>query len=128
MVLGNGEYIICRIRKHWLNYVLLLCLFWTVIGTYYLIRLFFDEIILTNRQFYMRVGIIGRKVISSPLSKINNVRFEQGIIGRILGFGTLYVESAAIMKGSRGYKLIADPAKAKSMIDQAIEAKESQRA
>ena len=127
MVLGNGEYIICRIRKHWLNYLLLLCLFWTVIGTYYLIRLFFDEIILTNRQFYVRTGIIAREVISTPLRKINNVRFEQGIIARIFGFGALYVESAATL-GVSSYGGIANVAKVKSMIDQAIEAKESQRA
>lgn len=127
MVLGNGEYIICRIRKHWLNYLLLLCLFWTVIGTYYFIRLFFDEIILTNRQFYVRTGIIAREVISTPLRKINNVRFEQGIIARIFGFGALYVESAATL-GVSSYGGIANVAKVKSMIDQAIEAKESQRA
>ena len=126
MKLGGGEQIIYRIKKHWINYFVCIALFWTVIGTYYLIRLFFDEIILTNRQFYVRTGIIGRNVVSTPLRKINNVRFEQGIIGRILGFGTIYVESAATL-GISGYDWIADPAKVKSIIDQAIDAKESQR-
>ena len=121
------NYIICRIRKHWINYLLALPFCVVLIGFYVLLRLYFDEIILTNRQFYMRVGIIGRKVISTPLRKINNVRFEQGIIARIFGCGALYVESAATL-GVSSYSGIANVAKVKSMIDQAIEAKESQRA
>jgi hypothetical protein len=30
-----------------------------------------------------------------PLSKVNNVSFEVGILGRILNYGTLEVESAS---------------------------------
>lgn len=126
MRLGNGEYIICRVKKHWLNYLLCVPFFVVGIGFYWLLRLFFDEIILTNRQFYVRTGILAREVVSTPLRKINNVRFEQGIIGRILGFGAIYVESAATL-GVSGYDWIADPNKVKSIIDQAIDAKESIR-
>ena len=97
-----------------------------LIGIYWLLRLHFDEIILTNRQFYVRTGIIAREVISTPLRKINNVSFEQGIIARIFGFGILHVESAATF-GISSYGGIANVAKVKTMIDQAIEAKESQR-
>ena len=127
MKLGDGEQIIYRIRKHWISYVgaFVLCIPpITPIGIYWLLRLHFDEIILTTRQFYVRTGIIGRDVISTQLRKINNVRFKQGIIGRILGFGTIYIESAATL-GMVGYGWIADPAKVKSVIEQAIDAKES---
>ena len=96
----------------------------TPIGIYWCIRLYFDEITLTNRQFYVRTGILARDVVSTPLKKINNVRFRQGIIGRILGFGTIYVESAATL-GVSGYDWIADPNKVKSIIDQTIDAKEN---
>ena len=49
---------------------------------------------LTTRRFRMREGIIARKGRDIPLTRINDVSFEQGPIDRLLGTGTLVVESA----------------------------------
>ena len=49
---------------------------------------------LTTRRFSLREGIIARRGRDIPLTRINDVSFEHGPIDRLLGSGTLVVESA----------------------------------
>jgi uncharacterized membrane protein YdbT with pleckstrin-like domain len=48
---------------------------------------------LTTRRLRMRSGIIARFGKDIPLSRITDVSFQTGILDRILGSGTLVVES-----------------------------------
>lgn len=91
---------------------------------YTLARYYVDEILLTNQKFHVRVGLIIKEVISTPLQKINNVSYHQGIFGRIFGYGTINVHSAA-MQGVSSYSYIINPESVRSTIEQAIEQKES---
>jgi uncharacterized membrane protein YdbT with pleckstrin-like domain len=49
---------------------------------------------LTNRRFVMRHGILSRSGRDIPLTRVNDVSFEHSLIERMLGTGTLVVESA----------------------------------
>ena len=131
MQLAQGENIVAKIKKHWISIVfpaivglllgpLIIPAIWAV---YCLILYFVEEITLTDRQFYVRTGIISRKITSIPLRKINAVNYEQGFFGRILGYGTLLVQGGADLTFS-GYGYIANPEKTKTMIEHAIEAAE----
>ncbi|HVK20461.1 MAG TPA: PH domain-containing protein [Actinokineospora sp.] len=51
-------------------------------------------VVTTDRVMY-RVGVINRTGIDIPLSRISSVRFEHGLIDRIVGCGTLIMESSA---------------------------------
>jgi uncharacterized membrane protein YdbT with pleckstrin-like domain len=48
---------------------------------------------LTNRRFVMRHGILSRSGRDIPLTRVNDVSFEHNLIQRMLGTGTLIVES-----------------------------------
>ena len=48
---------------------------------------------LTNRRFVMRHGILSRSGRDIPLTRVNDVSFEHNLIERMLGTGTLMVES-----------------------------------
>jgi uncharacterized membrane protein YdbT with pleckstrin-like domain len=48
---------------------------------------------LTSRRLRMRSGIIARFGKDIPLSRITDVSFQTGVLDRILGSGTLVVES-----------------------------------
>lgn len=50
---------------------------------------------LTNERLAMRRGVFRRKGRDIPLSRINDVAFEQGILDRITKAGTLKVSSAS---------------------------------
>ncbi|HVT66362.1 MAG TPA: PH domain-containing protein [Trebonia sp.] len=49
---------------------------------------------LTNRRMRLRDGILTRHGRDIPLSRITDVSFRKGLLDRILGCGTLVVESA----------------------------------
>jgi membrane protein YdbS with pleckstrin-like domain len=51
--------------------------------------------IVTTDRVMAREGVINRTGIDIPLSRINSVRFEHGLIDRIVGCGTLIIESAS---------------------------------
>lgn len=48
---------------------------------------------LTNRRFVMRHGILSRSGRDIPLTRVNDVSFSHSLIERMLGTGTLVVES-----------------------------------
>jgi uncharacterized membrane protein YdbT with pleckstrin-like domain len=64
--------------------------------------------VVTDRRLITRVGVVARRGRDMPLSRINDVTFEHsGLLERILGCGTLVVESA----GERGQLVLRDVAK-----------------
>lgn len=61
--------------------------------------------IVTDRRLITRVGVIARLGRDMPLSRVNDVTFEHsGLLERLLGCGTLVVESA----GERGQLVLRD--------------------
>lgn len=84
---------------------------WNPIGTYVLIgvgvlallwfflspwlRWFTSTFAVTDRRIITRHGIINRKGHDVPLRRINNVNYDRDIIDRLLGCGTLTLETAA---------------------------------
>ena len=49
---------------------------------------------LTNRRVVVVSGILSRKTNEIPISRITDIRCNQGIFGRILNFGSLDIQSA----------------------------------
>jgi uncharacterized membrane protein YdbT with pleckstrin-like domain len=53
-----------------------------------------ERIVITDKRVMLAQGIITHKVGMMPLSKVTDLTFERSIGGRMLGYGTLIVESA----------------------------------
>jgi len=51
--------------------------------------------VVTTRRVLIREGVFSRHGIDIPMSRINSVQFRHNIIERILGCGTLIIESAS---------------------------------
>ncbi|HVE96993.1 MAG TPA: PH domain-containing protein [Pseudonocardiaceae bacterium] len=51
--------------------------------------------VLTTKRVLVREGILTRSGIDIPINRINSVQFRHNVIERILGCGTLIIESAA---------------------------------
>jgi len=65
---------------------------------------FFSTYTITNRRLITRHGILTRTGRDIPLMRVNDVSYEHGLIDRILGCGTLHIESA----GERGQVVLPD--------------------
>ena len=59
---------------------------------------------LTTRRLRTRFGIVTRRGRDIPLTRINDVSFEKGVLDRLLGAGRLVVESA----GEHGQIVLTD--------------------
>jgi membrane protein YdbS with pleckstrin-like domain len=51
--------------------------------------------VLTTRRVLVREGILSRSGIDIPINRINTVQFRHSLIDRLLGCGTLIIESAS---------------------------------
>ena len=49
----------------------------------------------TNRRLIMRSGILTRVGKDMPLMRINDVSYQRSLLDRMLGCGTLYIQTAA---------------------------------
>lgn len=59
------------------------------------------DYVFTNRRVIVRSGVLVKKGRDVPLAKINNVSFEVSLLGRILNYGALDIQSAGENEGLR---------------------------
>jgi len=76
----------------------------------------FNRLYLTNYRLIRASGIIGKRYMSVRLSNIEDMTCTFGILGRILGYGDLTIESAGTF-GQMIFKGIRKPIKMKSLIE-----------
>ena len=80
----------------------LLALVWFVVRPY--VRWLTTHFVVTTRRVLMREGLIARTGRDIPIFRINDVTFSHTVVERMLGAGTLVVESA----GERGQVTLTD--------------------
>ncbi len=67
-----------------------------------------DEFVVTNRRVIRKMGIVSREIEQAPLEKIQDITVDQGFLGRMLGYGTVTLETAS-ERGSLTFPRIARP-------------------
>jgi len=53
-----------------------------------------ERIVVTDKRMMMTTGIITTKVLMMPIGKVTDLTYERPLMGRLLGYGTMIVESA----------------------------------
>jgi uncharacterized membrane protein YdbT with pleckstrin-like domain len=54
----------------------------------------FTHFVVTSDRVIYRTGVLAKHGVEIPLSRISNINFHQGIVDRLVGAGTLEIESA----------------------------------
>ena len=67
----------------------------------------------------MKLGTIRRRAIEMLLSKVEEIGVDQGVIGRVLGYGTVVIVGTGGSK--EGFMLIADPLGFRRQVQEQIE-------
>jgi membrane protein YdbS with pleckstrin-like domain len=67
------------------------------VATFFLrrVRAAADEFVVTNRRVMRKVGLFAREAEQAPIEKIQDVTLDQGVIARLLGYGTVVLETAS---------------------------------
>ena len=81
-----------------------------------------QEWLITTRRVIRAEGVLNKQMSDSSLEKINDARLDQSVFGRIFGYGTLDILTAAEEVGGStvaDFPMIADPIDFKrAMLDQ----------
>jgi membrane protein YdbS with pleckstrin-like domain len=67
-----------------------------------------DEFVVTNRRVIRKVGLYAREIQQAPLEKVQDITIEQGNVGRLLGYGTVILETAS-ERGMLTFPYLASP-------------------
>jgi uncharacterized membrane protein YdbT with pleckstrin-like domain len=117
LTLGVGGFLAAAIPdgdQQWLYRVLVLVVALVLLAGYSLrpfLRWVTTHFVVTDRRVLVRTGILARTGRDVPLSRINDITFSHTFFERMLGCGTLVVESA----GERGQVTLSDVPKVESV-------------
>ena len=122
--LSSGEKIEGLFKFHWFAWVPMYL--WLILGLvtfgvtwlialYEFLRLRFTEQGITNKRVIRKTGIISRKTEEMKITSIETVEINQGIWGRVFGFGTIKVTGRGI--SDVVFKGLDDPMAAKRQIE-----------
>lgn len=105
-VIGPGEIIAYKAKVHWA--IFLWPVLWTLLSLgllaivtvpwffMALVRRFNTDLAATDKRIIAKTGLISRRVIEQRLAKVDSIRVDQGIMGRLLGYGTIYITGSGI--------------------------------
>jgi uncharacterized membrane protein YdbT with pleckstrin-like domain len=145
--LMSGEVIVYRATLHWAIYVptilmglfsllmfvggaggaifggLLLLFLVLPMGISALVNAKTSEFAVTNKRVMMKFGFIRRSSIEVLLTKVEGISVDQGIIGRLLDYGTIVVGGTGGTKTP--FPKIAEPMQFRRRVQEEIEKKTS---
>jgi membrane protein YdbS with pleckstrin-like domain len=79
------------------------------------IRASADEFVVTTRRVIRKAGLVSREAQHAPIEKIQDITVDQGVLARMLGYGTATLETAS-ESGRILFPDIADPERFRSAI------------
>jgi uncharacterized membrane protein YdbT with pleckstrin-like domain len=140
--LANGEEVVHQAKLHWITFfwpiaffvlaivfhsmrefVILLVVFGFVAGIIKYLNFIGSEFVITNKRVVFKTGVVKRTSTDLLLAKVEGINVDQGILGRILGYGTIVVSGTG---GTRdGFKGISEPLLFRKMFQEQADEKES---
>ena len=98
----EGEVLVHRARVSWWSQFDLLLLgivtLIVVVGLVFLIwawiRVRSTELAITNRRVIAKFGFVKRHTVEINLDKVEALKVEQGVMGRFLNYGTIFISGA----------------------------------
>lgn len=98
--LSAGEEIAGLFEQHWVvripMVIWLLLVITFPLAIYEYLRVRYTELGVTNKRVICKTGIISRTSEEMKLASIETVEIDQGILGRILGYGNIHVSGRGI--------------------------------
>ncbi len=117
--LSDGEKVVAVFSQHWITklwLVLWILLIVTIpIAIYEWLRLRTMEHAVTNKRVVFKQGIVSRHTEEMKIGSIETVEIDQGIWGRILGFGDIKVTGKGISDVT--FRRMNDPMDVKRRIE-----------
>ena len=115
----SDEKIVATFKLHWIVYLKYILFWWLFFPIIWLIQALFIEYALTTKRVVSKEGVISRNTEEMRLAKAETIEVKQGILGRILGYGTVIVTGTG--SSYVAFKTVTDPLKVKRHIDSELD-------
>ncbi len=79
-----------------------------------------NDFVLTNHRIIQEIGVLSRRSIDSRLDKINNVEHRQTLVGRLLSYGDVEIDTAS-QAGISVFRNVSHPLELRNAILAAAE-------
>lgn len=99
--LGKDEHVIHETKLHWITFLRLRGII--SLGILPFLDYITTEMAITNKKVVGKYGFFSRRTLEMNLPKIESISVDQGIIGRILGYGTITVIGTGGTRESLSY-------------------------
>ncbi|MGH3916925.1 MAG: PH domain-containing protein [Pseudonocardiaceae bacterium] len=87
---------------------------------YEVVEWWVERLIVTDKRFMATSGIIETKISLMPITKVTDMSYTRPLIGRLLGYGTLRVESAGQKQDLERIPFLPRPEEVYNAISQLI--------
>jgi uncharacterized membrane protein YdbT with pleckstrin-like domain len=68
-----------------------------------------EKVVMTDKRVMLAEGVFTQRIGMMPLGKVTDLTFERTFMGRILGYGTLVIESAGQIQALSRISYMPDP-------------------
>jgi uncharacterized membrane protein YdbT with pleckstrin-like domain len=68
-----------------------------------------EKVVITDKRVMLTQGVFTQKVGMMPLGKVTDLTFERTLNGRMLGYGTMVIESAGQIQALNRIDFLPDP-------------------
>lgn len=68
-----------------------------------------EKVVITDKRVMLTQGVFTQKVGMMPLGKVTDLTFERTLNGRLLGYGTMVIESAGQIQALNRIDFLPDP-------------------
>jgi uncharacterized membrane protein YdbT with pleckstrin-like domain len=76
---------------------------------YFVIEWWVERIVVTDKRFMITSGVFTTTVAMMPIGKVTDLTYERSVAGRLLGYGTLIVESAGQIQALNKIEYLPKP-------------------
>lgn len=112
----QGEKVTYEATPHWIIFVSLRGLLTLFIAP--LIDMYTNEYAITNRRIIVKVGLFSRRTLEMNLPKIESIKVDQSIPGRIFGYGDIVIVGSG--GSSEAFENIRAPLEFRRQYQQAL--------
>jgi hypothetical protein len=77
--------------------------------TYTLYEWWDEQFLVTDKRFVLISGVFSTRVAMMPIGKVTDLTYERNMLGRMLGYGTIVVESAGQVQAFSRIEHLPEP-------------------
>lgn len=87
---------------------------------YFVVEWWVERVVVTDKRFMITSGVFTTKVAMMPVSKVTDLTYERSLNGRMMGYGTIIIESAGQIQALNRIEYVPKPEEVNDAISELV--------